>query len=113
VAAAALARCQAQRDEFQIPAQTVQELAEQCDLVDQIALVVVHIAMDQVRTHQLQDLQEQQPIQTKPKKENDGRGKSTKQFHELCKIYHNEHPDKTYRECLKELSNLNKNKIDI
>ena len=57
--------------------------------------------------------QEQQPIQTKPKKENDGRGKSTKQFHELCKIYHNENPDKTYRECLKELSNLNKNKIDI
>ena len=51
--------------------------------------------------------------QPKPKKENDGRGKSTKQFHELCKIYHNEHPDKTYRECLKELSTLNKNKIDI
>jgi hypothetical protein len=51
--------------------------------------------------------------QTKPKKENDGRGKNTKQFHELCKIYHNDHPDKTYRECLKELSNLNKNKIDI
>ena len=46
--------------------------------------------------------------QPKPKKENDGRGKSTKQFHELCKVYHNEHPDKTYRECLKELSNLNK-----
>ena len=51
--------------------------------------------------------------QPKPKKENDKRGKSTKHFHELCKVYHNEHPDKTYRECLKELSNLNKNKIDI
>jgi len=48
---------------------------------------------------------EQQP---KPKKENDGRGKSTKQFHELCKIYHQEHPDKTYKECLRELSILNK-----
>ena len=51
--------------------------------------------------------------QPKPKKENDGRGKSTKQFHELCKIYHNEHPDKTYRECLKELSNINKNTNEI
>ena len=25
--------------------------------------------------------------QTKPKKENDGRGKSTKDFHKLCKSY--------------------------
>lgn len=48
---------------------------------------------------------EQQP---KPRKENDGRGKSTKKFHELCKIYHNEHPEKSYKECLRDLSILNK-----
>ena len=51
--------------------------------------------------------------QTKPKKENDGRGKSTKDFHKLCKSYHEQHPDKTYKECLKQLSNLNKNKGEI
>ena len=46
--------------------------------------------------------------QPKPKKENDGRGKSTKQFHQLCKEYHIEHPDKTYKECLQLLSQENK-----
>jgi len=42
--------------------------------------------------------------QIKVKKENDGRGKSTKKFHEKCKLYHEQHPDKTYRECLKIVS---------
>ena len=51
--------------------------------------------------------------QTKPKKENDGRGKSTKQFHMKAKLYRTEHPDKTYKECLQDLSNLNKNKGEI
>ena len=40
----------------------------------------------------------------KVKKENDGRGRSTKQFHEKCKIYHANHPEKSYRECLKLVS---------
>ena len=52
-------------------------------------------------------------IQTKPKKENDGRGKSTKLFHERAKQYRTEHPNKTYKECLQELSNLNKNTNEI
>ena len=51
-------------------------------------------------------LKEKQPVnhQIKQKKENDGRGKSTKYFHEKCKIYHSNHPDKSYRECLKLVS---------
>ena len=58
--------------------------------------------------------QDHQPaIQTKPKKENDGRGKSTKEFHMKAKLYQTEHPNKTYRECLKELSYLNKNTNEI
>lgn len=48
----------------------------------------------------------------KTKKENDGRGKGTRQFHEKAKLYRTEHPDKTYKECLKELSQLNKNEIE-
>ena len=36
------------------------------------------------------------------------RGQGTKKFHELAKKYRTEHPDKTYRECLKEVSELNK-----
>ena len=48
----------------------------------------------------------------KIKKIGDRRGKSTKAFHELCKKYKTEHPNKTYRECLKELSELNKNNIE-
>jgi len=57
---------------------------------------------------------EQQP-QQKPKKENDGRGKSTKLFHERAKQYRTEHPNKTYKECLQILSqeknNLNNNDL--
>jgi hypothetical protein len=48
----------------------------------------------------------------KIKKIVDRRGKSTKAFHELTKKYKTEHPNKTYRECLKELSELNKNNIE-
>ena len=48
----------------------------------------------------------------KIKKNDDRRGKNTKAFHELCKKYKTEHPNKTYRECLKELSELNKNNIE-
>jgi hypothetical protein len=48
----------------------------------------------------------------KIKKNDDRRGKSTKAFHELAKQYKTEHPNKTYRECLKELSEFNKNKIE-
>ena len=51
--------------------------------------------------------------QPKLKKENDGRGRSTKDFHKLCKSYHEQHPDKTYKECLKQVSNLNKNTNEI
>ena len=54
----------------------------------------------------------EQQQQVKPKKENDGRGRSTKDFHKLCKSYHEQHPEKTYRECLQELKNLNKNTIE-
>ena len=46
----------------------------------------------------------------KIKKCDDRRGQSTKAFHELCKKYKTEHPNKTYRECLKELSEERKNK---
>ena len=48
----------------------------------------------------------------KIKKIDDKRGQSTKKFHELAKKYKTEHPNKTYRECLKELSELNKNNIN-
>ena len=53
----------------------------------------------------LNNKREQQP---KPKKENDGRGKSTKQFHEKCKEYQIEHPDLSYKQCLQLLSQENK-----
>ncbi len=49
----------------------------------------------------------------KIKKNDDRRGKSTKAFHELAKQYKTEHPNKTYRECLKELSQEKKSNSDI
>ncbi len=49
----------------------------------------------------------------KIKKIDDRRGKSTKAFHELCKKYKTEHPTKTYRECLKQLSQEKKSNSDI
>ena len=42
----------------------------------------------------------------KEKKENDRRGRSTKLLHEQCKLYQQSHPEKLYRECLKELKTL-------
>jgi hypothetical protein len=62
---------------------------------------------------ELQDFtKEYQHIQTKkqrPKKENDLRGSKTKEFHNLVKIYHQENPDKSYLDCLKEYKENNKN----
>ena len=55
---------------------------------------------------------EKEAIIDKIKKPDDKRGQGTKKFHELAKKYRTEHPNKTYRECLKELSELNKNNID-
>ena len=49
----------------------------------------------------------------KIKKIDDKRGKSTKKFHELAKKYKTEHPNKTYRECLKELSLERKSRSDL
>ena len=56
--------------------------------------------------------QEKECIIDKIKKLDDKRGQGTKAFHELAKKYRTEHPNKTYRECLKELSELNKNNIN-
>ena len=55
---------------------------------------------------------EKEAIINKIKKPDDKRGQGTKAFHELAKKYRTEHPNKTYRECLKELSEQNKNNID-
>ena len=55
---------------------------------------------------------ERECIIDKVKKLDDKRGQGTKAFHELAKKYRTEHPNKTYRECLKELSEINKNNID-
>jgi hypothetical protein len=49
----------------------------------------------------------------KIKKIDDKRGKSTKKFHELAKKYKTEHPNKTYRECLKDLSLERKSRSDL
>ena len=49
----------------------------------------------------------------KQKKENDGRGKGTKDFHIKAKLYQSEHPHKTYRECLQELKQTNKNTLEL
>jgi hypothetical protein len=49
-----------------------------------------------------------QPLKLKIKKENDGRGRSTKDFHLKCKEYHLEHPNLSYKECLQLLSQENK-----
>ena len=54
---------------------------------------------------------EKEAIINKMKNPDDKRGKGTKHFHELAKKYKTEHPNKTYKECLKELSEINKNNI--
>ena len=53
-------------------------------------------------------IQDQKPTK-KEKTPDEKRGKSTKQFHLRAKEYHNEHPDISYKECLKLLSKENKN----
>lgn len=53
-------------------------------------------------------IQEQKPVK-KEKNPDEKRGKSTKQFHLRAKQYHDEHPDISYKECLKLLSKENKN----
>ena len=55
---------------------------------------------------------ERECITDKVKKLDDKRGQGTKAFHELAKKYRTEHPNKTYRECLKDVSELNKNNIN-
>ena len=53
-------------------------------------------------------IQEQKPVK-KEKNPDEKRGKSTKQVHLRAKEYHSEHPDISYKECLKVLSKENKN----
>jgi hypothetical protein len=53
-------------------------------------------------------IQDQKPAK-KEKNPDEKRGKSTKQFHLRAKEYHSEHPDISYKECLKVLSKENKN----
>ena len=55
---------------------------------------------------------ERECITDKVKKLDDKRGQGTKTFHEKAKKYRTEHPNKTYRECLKELSDMHKNNIN-
>ncbi len=55
---------------------------------------------------------ERECITDKVKKLDDKRGQGTKAFHEKAKKYRTEHPNKTYRECLKELSDMHKNNIN-
>ena len=55
---------------------------------------------------------EKEAIIDKVKKSDDKRGQGTKAFHLKAKQYRTEHPNKIYRECLKELSEINKNNID-
>lgn len=49
----------------------------------------------------------------KPKKENDKRGSQTAELHKRVKEYHEQNQEKSYRECLKEISKKNENKIDL
>ena len=73
-------------------------------------LRIVFDTLDELQEF-LDGRQEKECITDKVKKLDDKRGQGTKAFHELAKKYRTEHPNKTYRECLKELSELNKNNI--
>jgi len=75
-------------------------------------LRVVFDTLDELQEF-LDGRQEKECIIDKVKKLDDKRGQGTKAFHLLAKKYKTEHPNKTYRECLKEVSELNKNNIDI
>jgi hypothetical protein len=74
-------------------------------------LRVVFDTLDELQEF-LDGRQEKECIIDKIKKLDDKRGQGTKAFHEKAKKYRTEHPSKTYRECLKELSELNKNNIN-
>ncbi len=74
-------------------------------------LRVVFDTLDELQEF-LDGRQEKECIIDKVKKLDDKRGQETKAFHEKAKKYRTEHPNKTYRECLKELSEINKNNID-
>ncbi len=74
-------------------------------------LRVVFDTLDELQEF-LDGRQEKECIIDKVKKLDDKRGQGTKAFHEKAKKYRTEHPNKTYRECLKELSELNKNNIN-
>ena len=71
-------------------------------------LRVVFDTLDELQEF-LDGRQEKECIIDKIKKKDDRRGQGTKKFHELAKKYRTEHPNKTYRECLKELSDIHKN----
>ncbi len=74
-------------------------------------LRIVFDTLDELQEF-LDGRQEKECIMDKVKKLDDKRGQGTKAFHELAKKYRTEHPNKTYRECLKELSEINKNNIN-
>ena len=74
-------------------------------------LRVVFDTLDELQEF-LDRRQEKECIIDKVKKLDDKRGQGTKAFHELAKKYRTEHPNKTYRECLKDVSELNKNNIN-
>ena len=74
-------------------------------------LRVVFDTLDELQEF-LDGRQEKECIIDKIKKLDDKRGQGTKAFHEKAKKYRTEHPNKTYKECLKEVSELNKNNIN-
>ena len=74
-------------------------------------LKVIFDTLEELETF-LNGRSEKEAIINKMKKPDDKRGRGTKKFHELAKKYKTEHPNKTYRECLKLLSESNKNNID-
>ena len=53
--------------------------------------------------------------QIKPKKENDKRGSGTAELHKRVKEYREANPEKSYRQCLKDISksNINENNNNI
>ena len=74
-------------------------------------LKVIFDTLEELETF-LNGRSEKEAIINKMKKPDDKRGRGTKKFHELAKKYKTEHPNKTYKECLKELSNIKTNNIN-
>ena len=71
-------------------------------------LRVIFDTLDELQEF-LDGRREKECIIDKIKKKDDRRGHGTRAFHEKAKQYRTEHPNKTYRECLKELSDIYKN----